>query len=301
MRTYQTLSLIGCILGVLLTIGLALVVGGLMSVSDTFMNMSRPTENELQQHTESQKGASIFVGGAMISFFIYIIILVITFAVKRKTKAVGITILVLGILTMLATNFWGIIPFALLLQAGIVALRYKPRKKGMHVNNASTPTTSSKSSQVGGSNDVGNNLPDTTNNPSKVDPIKNETVDTNQLNVIPIATENIIDAAEDVETTKMKKMMKKNRISACLAKRIQKALPLWHTIAILSLIFGIVSSYPDKIYSQVSDCDSAYPDFCIASAPPDLNCPDISDNDFTVLSPDPHGFDRDADGIGCES
>jgi len=163
------------------------------------MNMSRPTENELQQHTESQMSGSTFVGGAFISFFIYIIILVVTFTVKRKTKAVGITILVLGILAMVATNFWGIIPFALLLPAGIVALRYKPRKKGIQVNNASTPTTGSKSNQVGGSNDEGNNQPNTTNDPYKVDPIKDKTVDASQMNVIPIATENIIDAAEDEE------------------------------------------------------------------------------------------------------
>jgi hypothetical protein len=36
--------------------------------------------------------------------------------------------------------------------------------------------------------------------------------------------------------------------------------------------------------------------------PPDLNCDDIGVSNFTVLSPDPHGFDgNDNDGIGCES
>ena len=49
-----------------------------------------------------------------------------------------------------------------------------------------------------------------------------------------------------------------------------------------------------------TDCDSSYPDICIPSSP-DVNCGDISDKDFQVLSPDPHGFDRDRDGIGCES
>ena len=50
-----------------------------------------------------------------------------------------------------------------------------------------------------------------------------------------------------------------------------------------------------------TDCDSSYPDACIPSPPPNLNCGDISDKRFEVLSPDPHGFDRDGDGIGCES
>jgi len=54
-------------------------------------------------------------------------------------------------------------------------------------------------------------------------------------------------------------------------------------------------------YSQIGKCDPAYPDSCISSPPPDLDCTDVSVNDFDVLSPDPHGFDRDLDGIGCES
>jgi hypothetical protein len=50
-----------------------------------------------------------------------------------------------------------------------------------------------------------------------------------------------------------------------------------------------------------SACDSSYPDFCIPPSPPDLNCDDVGDTDFRVLSPDPHGFDGDNDGIGCEA
>ena len=49
-----------------------------------------------------------------------------------------------------------------------------------------------------------------------------------------------------------------------------------------------------------TNCDSS-PNTCISSPPPNLNCKDVSDNDFEVLPPDPHGFDRDEDGIGCES
>lgn len=46
-------------------------------------------------------------------------------------------------------------------------------------------------------------------------------------------------------------------------------------------------------------CDPSYPDFCIPSPPPDLNCGDIR-QEFTVLQPDPHDFDRDLDGRGCD-
>lgn len=50
-----------------------------------------------------------------------------------------------------------------------------------------------------------------------------------------------------------------------------------------------------------SNCDPSYPTVCIPPPPPDLDCGQIPHRDFTVLEPDPHGFDRDNDGIGCES
>jgi hypothetical protein len=53
--------------------------------------------------------------------------------------------------------------------------------------------------------------------------------------------------------------------------------------------------------APAGDCDPAYPDFCIPPPPPDLDCGDIPQKNFRALSPDPHRFDRDNDGIGCES
>jgi len=37
------------------------------------------------------------------------------------------------------------------------------------------------------------------------------------------------------------------------------------------------------------------------AGPPDLDCGQISQRRFTVLAPDPHGFDADHDGVGCEA
>ena len=59
---------------------------------------------------------------------------------------------------------------------------------------------------------------------------------------------------------------------------------------------------PAPVASQ-SSCDwASYPDFCI---PPtwevgDLDCADIAGAWFTVYPPDPHSFDGDYDGYGCE-
>jgi len=48
-------------------------------------------------------------------------------------------------------------------------------------------------------------------------------------------------------------------------------------------------------------CDPSYPDLCIPPPPPDLGCDDVSASNFEVLPPDPHGFDGNNDGVGCET
>jgi micrococcal nuclease len=50
-----------------------------------------------------------------------------------------------------------------------------------------------------------------------------------------------------------------------------------------------------------ADCDPAYPTVCIPPPPPDLDCGDITFRRFVARPPDPHGFDGDHDGVGCES
>jgi len=49
-----------------------------------------------------------------------------------------------------------------------------------------------------------------------------------------------------------------------------------------------------------SNCDPSYPTVCIPPPPPYLDCPDIPYTNFTVLPPDPHGFDGNHNGVGCE-
>lgn len=69
---------------------------------------------------------------------------------------------------------------------------------------------------------------------------------------------------------------------------------------------GVKQDYtsPTKETSKTTsqeNCDSSYPDVCISPYPPDLDCGEISHRNFKVLQPDPHRFDGNKDGIGCES
>jgi hypothetical protein len=53
------------------------------------------------------------------------------------------------------------------------------------------------------------------------------------------------------------------------------------------------------------NCAASYPTVCIPPPPPDLNCADIPFTNFRVrwdvADPDPHHFDGNRDGVGCES
>jgi micrococcal nuclease len=48
-------------------------------------------------------------------------------------------------------------------------------------------------------------------------------------------------------------------------------------------------------------CDPSYPTVCIPPYPPDLDCADVPHKRFKVVGTDPHGFDGDRDGVGCET
>ena len=75
------------------------------------------------------------------------------------------------------------------------------------------------------------------------------------------------------------------------------------TTIILFTAATVLSFSTSQTYAQDdnNNCDPLYPDVCISSPPPDLDCGDIPDKDFTVLAPDPHGLDSEGDGTGCEN
>ena len=62
---------------------------------------------------------------------------------------------------------------------------------------------------------------------------------------------------------------------------------------------GITASAP-RSASRSTKCDPSYPDLCLPPGGPDFDCKDVSARRFRVLPPDPHHFDGDANGIGCE-
>jgi micrococcal nuclease len=68
---------------------------------------------------------------------------------------------------------------------------------------------------------------------------------------------------------------------------------------------GCSDSTDRSEFTDAPDCHPSYPTLCIPPPPPELNCDELLDRDFTVrhdvADPDPHRFDPDRNGIGCET
>ena len=75
---------------------------------------------------------------------------------------------------------------------------------------------------------------------------------------------------------------------------------LLYTLLTLAIISTLLLFQSAPAPAQ-QNCYPSYPTVCIAPPPPDLDCPEVAYTNFEVRQPDPHHFDRDKDGIGCES
>jgi hypothetical protein len=65
-------------------------------------------------------------------------------------------------------------------------------------------------------------------------------------------------------------------------------------------VYGEVGA-PGPAPAPQQDCDPAYPDDCLPSPPPDLDCADVGHRVTVDHSyGDPHRLDADRDGIGCD-
>ena len=121
-KSYKILTLIGSVLGLIITVGALGEVG--------FLIMGFGLDTDYQ-----------FVVLAISSSVVYIVALCVVFGI-RKTRVSGIILIITAVLVLLfsrfygilgfilLSNFYGILGFALLLAAGIIALRDKKTRLG---------------------------------------------------------------------------------------------------------------------------------------------------------------------------
>jgi hypothetical protein len=111
MRSYQIIIIIGTILEILIVIDSSMSLG----IMPYIVNDISLEDQNISLYEKID-----------IAFILYIIILIIAFAVKN-TKVVGIISIIFSIIILFVTNIWGLVVSALLLVGGVVALVYKTK------------------------------------------------------------------------------------------------------------------------------------------------------------------------------
>jgi hypothetical protein len=117
--------LIGSIIGILTAVGFWLLANsfsvGLESLNKSgFLDPNTVLEN---------RGTMAYAAVAVpIVIVLEIVVLVLVFVIKPKQlKPIGIFLIVVSVIVLTGTSWYGILPFALFLPAGILALKYKPK------------------------------------------------------------------------------------------------------------------------------------------------------------------------------
>jgi hypothetical protein len=127
MKNYQTLTLIGSILGMITAVTFWIFASSFQPFITEFGSPKTVRENN-----EAMAYASVAVPFVI---FLEIIALIFAFVVKaERLKIFGIFMIVLSVTVLIATSVYGVLPFALYLPAGIIALRTKPTIMGTEIN-----------------------------------------------------------------------------------------------------------------------------------------------------------------------
>lgn len=125
MRNYQILTLIGSLLGM----GIAVVFYITMTGFDAFMSSMEESGYGSDVSASHERASNMaYINGAVpFAILLEMGALVIVFAATKKhhQKIVGVSLIVISVFVLIATSWYGILPFALLLPAGILAIKYK--------------------------------------------------------------------------------------------------------------------------------------------------------------------------------
>jgi len=113
LRSYQTLSVVAGILGLIIVFSVYAIMGTVSIFLESFTG----EEPEGIEQISTQVGVSVFL---------YIIVIIIPFVIKQP-KIVGYILFGLAIATLFSAGYFGIIGFAILIAAGVAAVRWKEK------------------------------------------------------------------------------------------------------------------------------------------------------------------------------
>jgi hypothetical protein len=131
MRNYQTLTVIGAVITILIALSVWLIFSSLGTFHGAFNEFENKYANQSQLQTYNQGRQSFSSGlGYMaiaipIAIFLNVFAMITVFVFQNKTKVVGILLIVIAVISVISLGGFGIVSLGMLLAAGIVALMYK--------------------------------------------------------------------------------------------------------------------------------------------------------------------------------
>jgi Kef-type K+ transport system membrane component KefB len=136
MKNYQTLSLIGGILGMLIAFGVYATMGTLHIVLRSLENSTNNPSSQTNQAVRNQQ-ANELGSRAGLAIMLYIIGIAVPFTLVKRPKITGSILLVVAVSTLFLIGLFGVVGFGLFLPAGIVALAQKKplpiESRGNHI------------------------------------------------------------------------------------------------------------------------------------------------------------------------
>jgi hypothetical protein len=133
MRNYQTLTIIGAVLTILIALGVYMSMGVLDVFHGSFSNFTHQysSRDQIQQYERDRANmeatAAQMGGRVAMATVLSIGAIIMVFALSRPTRFLGVALIIIGLIILIVIGWFGILGFALLLAAGIVAMRYKNR------------------------------------------------------------------------------------------------------------------------------------------------------------------------------
>lgn len=144
MKTYQTLVLIGGIIGIVLVPIMSIVIGLTYAVGSSLYG-------DITGISGMMSGGSAAVS-IILGPILAIIAIILVFVVK-KPKPVGGVVLFLGVLMLATTHVYGVPSWILFFVGGIVAIRYKPKDAEIGLGRSNPEASGKDSDSLGILND----------------------------------------------------------------------------------------------------------------------------------------------------
>ena len=112
-------------MGILIAVGFWIFASSFSAGLESLNESGFAHQNTVTQNRNTMSYAAVAVPVVIV---LEIVALVFAFVIKpRQLKPLGIFLIAISVIVLVGTSWYGVLPFALFLPAGILAVKYKPK------------------------------------------------------------------------------------------------------------------------------------------------------------------------------